>query len=335
MITLISADIGGTKTIIERSQYADGKLRSITKQKYDSASFHCFSNMLAGFLEPDEKIDVACFAIAGPIESDTNHQLNDQKAKVTNLPWEMANLNIQETFNIPQVYFINDFQAMGYAIDHLEANDIEVLQQGKPKTNGVRAVIGAGTGLGEAILVFNGEHYEVIASEGGHQDFAPTDDMEMALYNEIHKMHEHVSYERILSGAGLVTLYKFLTKDTQPSTEEILNTADPAAAISHAANAKSDIMAEKALTLFMKIYGAKAGNLALACLPTAGIYITGGIAGKNLSFLKESEFIDSFNSKGRMQSLLKNIPVNIVTNQEAGLIGATQYALSSILNNTD
>lgn len=327
MITLLSADIGGTKTIIERSQYANGKLRSVTKQKLDSASFACFSNMLAGFIDPDETIDAACFAIAGPIQRKTNYQT----ANVTNLPWEMDSKDLQETFNIPKIQFINDFQAMGYAIEHLSPDDIEVLQQGQTQTNGVRAVIGAGTGLGEAILVFSGNQYDVLATEGGHQDFAPNDALEVALYQYIHKKHEHVSYERILSGTGLVNIFNFLIqheKSANNKNQQILNSIDPAATISQMANEKSDIMAERALALFMKIYGAEAGNLALTCLPTAGLYITGGIAGKNLSYLKSSEFLKSFNSKGRMQTLLENIPVNIVTNQEAGLVGATQYALN-------
>ena len=318
---------------LKQSSKEVGKLRSIRKQKYDSASFHCFSNMLAGFLEPDEQIDIACFAIAGPVQTGGHQDSGLQTANVTNLPWEMNNLNIQEVFNIPQVKFINDFQAMGYAIEHLAEDDIEVLQQGRSKTNGVRAIIGAGTGLGEAILVFNGSHYDVLASEGGHQDFAPTDEIEISLFNHIRKMHEHVSYERILSGTGLLNIYSFLTQSDKTSSvtiQNILNSKDPAAEISHAANSKTDIMSEKALSLFMKIYGAKAGNLALSCLPTGGIYISGGIAGKNLSYLKESEFIQSFHAKGRMQNILAHIPINIVTNQEAGLIGATQYALSTI-----
>jgi len=331
MITLLSADIGGTKTIIERSQYSEGKLRTINKVKLNSASYSCFANMLAGFIESDEKIDAACFAIAGPIR----HEENIQTANVTNLPWEMSNTSLQETFGIPKVRFINDFQAMGYAIEHLSSNDLEVLQQGHSKSHGVRAVIGAGTGLGEAILVFNGNRYEVLATEGGHQDFAPNSALEIELYQYLHKEFEHVSFERVLSGTGLVNLFNFLIQHGVSSNQEldqqILNSVDPAAEISRAANSKSYIMAEQALSLFMKIYGAKAGNLALACLPTGGIYITGGIAGKNLSSLKSSEFIQSFNAKGRMQQLLEDIPVNVVTNQEAGLIGATQQALNIIL----
>jgi len=330
MITLLSADIGGTKTIIERSQYSEGKLRSVNKVKLNSASYSCFANMLAGFVKSDEKFDTACFAIAGPVQ----HEENVQTAKVTNLPWEMSNTHLEETFGITKVNFINDFQAMGYAIEHLSPNDLEMLQQGHSKAHGVRAVIGAGTGLGEAILVFNGDKYEVLATEGGHQDFAPNSALEIKLYQYLHKRFEHVSFERILSGTGLTDIFNFLIQHEASSNQEInqkiLNSTDPAAEISQAANSKSYIIAEQALSLFMKIYGAKAGNLALACLPTGGIYITGGIAGKNLSNLKNGEFIQSFNAKGRMQKLLEDIPVYVVKNQEAGLIGATQQALNMI-----
>ena len=332
MIILLSADIGGTKTIIELSQYTEGKLHSIKKEKLNSASYNCFANMLAGFVEPEETIDAACFAIAGPIR----HEKNYQTANVTNLPWEMENTSLQKTFGIAKINFINDFQAMGYAIEYLSPDDFEVLQQGRSKAHGVRAIIGAGTGLGEAILVFNGRKYEVLATEGGHQDFAPNSALEIELYQYIHKEFEHVSFERVLSGSGLISIFRFLiqheTASNEAMNQKILNSADPAAEISQAANSKSYIIAEQALALFMKIYGAKAGNLALACLPTAGIYITGGIAGKNLSSLKNSEFIRSFNAKGRMKNLMKDIPVNVVTNQEAGLMGATQYALGMINN---
>jgi len=333
MISILSADIGGTKTIIEHSQYSNDKLQSTKKEKLKNTSYSCFSNMLAGFIEPDEKIDAACFAIAGPVQNKANCQI----ANVTNLPWTINNISLQESFGIPKIHLINDFQAISYAIEQLSPDDIEVLQQGLPKPNGVRAVIDAGTGLGEAIIVFNGKQYEVLATEGGHQDFAPNSTIEIELYQYIHKEHEHVSYERILSGAGLVSIFNFLIarekSSDQETNQQIFNSADPATAISQAADTKSYIIAEQALSIFMKIYGAKAGNLALACLPTAGIYITGGIARKNLSSLKSSEFIQSFNAKGRMQKILENIPVSVVINQEAGLMGATQRALNMVITN--
>ena len=328
MTTILSADIGGTKTIIELSQYAEGSLHSIRKQTSDSAIYNCFSNALAGFLNPSDSIDIACFGIAGPI----HEKKNKQTANVTNLPWVLDSQDLEETFKIPKIYFINDFQAMGYAIEHLSVDDVEVLQQGQIKDKTVRAVIGAGTGLGEAILAYNGKKYDVLATEGGHLDFAATNSIEFSLFEYINKAFSHVSYERILSGTGLITIFKFLCQthlvENEDKVKEILASTDPAAAISIAANEKTDPLAEQALSLFMKIYGAKAGNLALNCLPKSGLYICGGIAAKNRSFLKNSHFMTSFNAKGRMQELMEQIPVKLVTNQEAGLLGATQYALS-------
>ncbi|HFE38402.1 MAG TPA: glucokinase [Gammaproteobacteria bacterium] len=327
-LNILSADIGGTKIFLELTQHQKQACISVKKQKFSSASYASFEQILTEFLPPLHAVDIACFAVAGPIDSCQYRQT----AKVTNLPWQLDNTLIQKTFNIPHIYFINDFQATAYAIPHLKNQDIEVLQQGGEKPSGIRAVIGAGTGLGEAILIHTSSAYEVIATEGGHQDFAATDDLEFQLFQHLQQQYPHVSYERILSGAGLICIFDFLANHSHAQqgqmVQDILQSADPAAAISHAANHLQYPIAEQSLHLFMKIYGAKAGNLALSCLPTAGLYISGGIAAKNLNFLKNSQFLTAFNAKGRMQPLLAKIPVSIITNQEAGLIGATHYAKS-------
>ncbi len=325
-MNLLSADIGGTNTLVELSALNNGQLVSLKKKIFSSKNYPDFETLLSLFIEPKDRIDIACFAIAGPVM----HDSSGQTSTVTNLPWQMCNIQLQKTFNIPKVYFINDFQAMGYAIEHLPNKDLTVLQQGQPKYQGVRAIMGAGTGLGEAVLVHHHTGYEILSTEGGHVDFAATNELEFSLYQYIRKKHERVSYENILSGAGLLTLYHFLNERKKPNGNTcrslISTNSDPAAAISLAANDNSCPIAVSALSLFMKIYGAKAGNLALTCLPFGGLYISGGIAGKNLSFLKNSDFIHVFNHKAPMQSLLEDIPVYIITNPEAGLIGATRYA---------
>jgi len=327
MPMILSADIGGTKTLVELCQIDQSQHQSIKKEKFVSAKFSQFEAILKKFLSDSPPIDAACFAIAGPVNSTKNYQT----AKVTNLPWQLNSHAIGQNFKIGNVTFINDFQAMGYAIEHLSNTDIDVLQTGTPQPHGVRAVIGAGTGLGEAILVYQNANYEVLPSEGGHQDFAVNSTLELELYEYLAKQYAHVSYERILSGQGLLNIFRFLLNKTEninaaQSHQQIMESEDPAASISSAAISQQSPLAVQALSLFMKIYGAQAGNLALTCLPTAGIYVTGGIASKNLAFLKNSEFLISFNNKGRMQNLLESIPVSIVTNTDAGLIGARAFA---------
>jgi len=327
-VNLLSADIGGTKTLLEISTFNNGQLTSLKKNIFLSQHYPDFDSLLNEFIQPKDRIYAACLAIAGPIM----HNSSEQTSSVTNLPWQMNNVQLQKTFNIAKVHFINDFQAIGYAIEHLPNEDLTVLQHGQPKIQGIRAIIGAGTGLGEAILVHRSTGYEVLATEGGHSDFAATDELEFSLHQTIRKKHKRVSYENILSGPGLVTLYDFFSerekvkKNTRSSS--IFASNDPAAAISQAVNDHSCPIAVSALSLFMKIYGAKAGNLALNCLPFGGLYISGGIAGKNLSFLKNSDFIHAFNNKAPMQSLLKDIPIYLISTPEAGLIGATRYALA-------
>jgi len=351
MPNLLSADIGGTKTLVELSRYSQNTCTSLRKKKYISADYANFEAIIKSFLQANESIDLACIAIAGPIVNTPTKQT----ASVTNLPWNMCSESLSKAFSIPAVHFINDFQAMGYAIEHLSNDDLDVLQAGYPQTQGVRAVIGAGTGLGEAILVSSSDSrptlstsasahsassYQVIATEGGHVDFAANSEIELALYQYLNKSYDHVSYERILSGAGLAQVFSFLwecnEKEKNDLYQTIINHEDPASAISEAGTNETHAIAEQALSLFMTIYGAKAGNLALNCIPQGGLYVSGGIASKNLSFLKRSQFLSAFNAKGRMAPLLETIPVYVITNPDTGLIGATQHAITQInLTNTN
>ncbi len=325
-MTLLAADIGGTNVRLCLARA--GERAFLAEQTYASANFSSFADVLRRFLAgaPAGTIGAACFAVAGPIRGVGD----DQIVKVTNLPWEISARALQQEFGFSKLRLINDFQAIGYGIEALTENDFVVLQSGHPVAHGPRAVIGAGTGLGQAILVWQGDRYEVIATEGGHADFGPTDDLQIELARYLIKRFGHASYERVLSGPGLVRLYEFLREQgvVAESTVviETMKIADPAAAITQAALDHSDPLASMALDLFVRIYGAQAGNLALTAGATGGVYLAGGIAPKIVSRLKNAAFLEAFRSKGNMSAYVENIPVRVVMNPKAGLMGAVMAA---------
>ena len=233
---------------------------------------------------------------------------------------------------LPDAWLINDLEANAWGIGALDVKDVVTLNQVKGETIGNRAVISAGTGLGEAGMYWDGKEHHIFASEGGHSDFAPRDELETDLLRYLHGKFGHVSYERIVSGPGLVNVFHFLRdtghgKEPQWLTDEMQRT-DPAAAISKAALAGKDALSEHALDLFVSVYGAEAGNLALKVMATGGVYLGGGIAPKLLSKLAGPLFMHAFVSKGRMQPLLESIPVRVITNTNAALLGAARCAKS-------
>ncbi len=325
-MTLLAADIGGTNV---RLCLAHGGSREfLAEQTYASSDFSSFAGVLRRFLAdvPAGTIGAACFAVAGPVRDTAD----GQTVKITNLPWEISARALKQEFGFPKLRLINDFEAIGYGIEALGEKDFVVLQPGHPVAHGPRAVIGAGTGLGQAILVWQGSRYDVIATEGGHTEFGPTDDLQIELARYLIKRFGRASYERVLSGPGLVRLYEFLRGQgvVAESTVviETMKTADPAAAITDAALAHADPLAAMALDLFVRIYGAQAGNLALTAGATGGVYLAGGIAPKIISRLRDILFLDAFRSKGNMSPYVENIPVRVVMNPKVGLIGAVAVA---------
>jgi len=332
MSILLSADIGGTKTILQLSKYEADVLTCIKQKTYQSADWQSFEALLDSFTEDSPSIDSACLAIAGPISlSET-----DTFVDVTNLPWKLSRNALKDKYQIAHISLINDFQAIAHSVEQLSENDLITFQEGKPSPTGTRAFIGAGTGLGQAISFFNGLDYDVISTEGGHCDFAANNDFEVVLYQFLNQKYTHVSYERLLSGEGLYNIYQFFLQICSSNAaiiEEnkiIESHADKAKAISQQATAAPDGLAARSLALFFRIYGAQAGNLALTCLPAGGIYIAGGIAGKNINHMKTSDFLSCFNAKGRMQKLMEDIPVKVITTEISGLLGATNVALKLI-----
>ncbi len=318
---LLAGDIGGTKTFL-RFAKAGGDI--LAERRYDSQSYPGLDHILAEFVQahPPLFIHAACFGVAGPV--------SEGRAEITNLPWKIDAAAIGSQFGIPHVRLINDFQAVAYGIEALRPDDLATLQTGEPQMHGVRAVIGAGTGLGEGFMVWREGHYEAMPSEGSHADFAPADAQQIELLRYLARHHGHVSYERLVSGAGLVSLFDFLreTGDTEvaPDLRAAMEAGDSAAAISRFALGGADRLAAEALDLFIRIYGAEAGNLALKVLARGGVYVAGGIAPQIIGKLQEGEFLRAFGAKGRFAGLLATIPVHVVLDPKVGLLGAARVA---------
>lgn len=318
---LLAGDVGGTKTLFRLCKAGGGVL---AERRYDSAAFASLEQAVAGFLSdfPALPIAAACFGVAGPVQGG--------RANITNLPWQIEETSIATKFRIPRVRLVNDFQAVAYGIEALESQDLATLQAGSAQDGGVRAVIGAGTGLGEGFMVWQGGHYAAFPSEGSHADFAPADALQIELLRYLFARYGHVSYERLVSGPGLVNIFEFLCHSRgQPATAELqaaMQAGDPAAAISDYALSGKDDLAVAALSLFARIYGAEAGNLALKVLARGGVYIAGGIAAQIMGKLADGEFLSAFADKGRFAGLLKDIPVHVVLNTKVGLLGAVQVA---------
>lgn len=321
---VLAGDVGGTKVLLQVAEIEGEALRVVAETRVESAAYDGLASIIVACLDAaraESAIDAACFGIAGPVVADGARQ----SAKVTNLPWVIERDAIARLLGTSRVRLINDFQAQGYGIEGLTGADVVTLQAGREQPHAPRAVLGAGTGLGQGILVWQGDHYAAIATEGGHVDFAPTDTLQQELWTYLAARFGRVSYERILSGPGIVNLYSFLA-DRAGHSIAMTNENDPAAAITQAALAGTDSIAAQALQLFVRIYGAQAGNVALNVLAHGGVYIGGGIGPKILPALTHGEFMRAFRDKGRMAPLLEAMPVRVITNPRVGLIGAMLVA---------
>jgi len=325
---LLAGDVGGTTTRLVLAESKQGSMRVLAEQHYDSARYTGLAEVVAEFRtgERGGPVAAACFAVAGPVR----HGVDGESVKVTNLPWEIAGAELAHTLGIQRLRLINDFEAVGYGIDHLDDRDLIVLQAGLPEPNGPRAVLGAGTGLGQAILIGQAGRCAVIPTEGGHADFGPTDPLQLELARWLIRQHGRASYEDILSGSGLARIYVFLRErgliPESPSVAAAIESGAPASAISSAALEQRDPLALAALELFVKIYGAQAANLALASGATGGVYVAGGMALRILEKLRDGAFLSAFHSKGRMTELLKRIPLRVIIRPDVGLRGALACA---------
>ena len=322
---ILAGDIGGSKTWLALFSSHNGQLEMIRQQQFVSPGHDSLQAVIDIFLHDNEdgKLSSACFGVPGAV-------INGQ-CRTTNLPWTVSAAQLQQHLSLAQVSLINDLAAMAFGMLHLPDEDFIELNPDASQQTGNRAVIAAGTGLGEALLVWDGKHYLPVATEGGHSDFAPQTDQQDALLRWLRKRYpEHVSYERILCGDGTGHLYDFLRDNefgaAAASIENLPTDADRGAAISACALQQENALCVEALRLFIEIYAAEAGNLALKSLALGGIYIGGGIAPKILRAINPAQFTDQFTSKGRFSEMLRGIPVKLSTNTQAGLIGAAWFA---------
>lgn len=334
---VLAGDIGGTKTWLQIARFESGAAcgEVCFEQRYDSQRYASFEALLAEFLasagELAGQIEAACIGVAGPVEALAD---GEQQAQVTNLPWRLDTQRLAAEFSIPRFRLLNDFQAAGYGIETLGANDVLVLQQGQPEERAPRALIGAGTGLGQGFLVWSGDaqsgHYQVLPSEGGHGDFAPGDAQQRELLQFLAQQQPRVSVEDVLSGRGLVNVYRFLAAahpdEVSARLQQAMAENDAAAAISDAALQQRDALAMRALELFLRIYGSQAGNLALTCLAMGGVYIAGGIAPRLQQLFTQGAFLAAFHHKPPMAALLARMPVMLVLDTQVGLKGAALMA---------
>jgi glucokinase len=313
----VAGDIGGTKTRLAVIEVTGSQLNIEHEATYPSRDYAGFDILLGEFLSGMEVPSRAAFGIAGPVQG--------RRAQTTNLPWRIDADALEARFGFVRCTLLNDLEATAWGLPALGADDLFVLQQGAPDSCGNAAVIAAGTGLGEAGLYWDGHVHRPFASEGGHASFSPANEMDLALLHHLQGQYGHVSWERVVSGMGLLTLHEFLRLYRQtavpPWLDEQMRNGDAAAAIAQAALSGRDDICIETLKWFVRLYGAEAGNLALKTMSRGGLYVGGGIAPKILQVLREGTFMDSFCDKGRMRPLLEAMPVKVILNDRAALYG--------------
>jgi len=320
---ILAGDIGGTKTVLSLlTRDANGSLTCIQEQSYPSQNYPEFDDILTDFLSANFAIKSACFGVAGAVVN--------QRCQTTNLPWVLDAELLKLKLNTTKVKLLNDLEAMALGMLYLPEQDLIELNPNAQIQTGNIAVIAAGTGLGEAILYWDGNKYYPMATEGGHSDFAAQTDRQDKLLSYLRNLYpDHVSYERVLSGIGFSHLYDFLcTQDIAPpcpTVPDMNSDVDRNAVISQLGMTKADPLCTEAVSLFVELYGAETGNLALKSLATGGIFIGGGIAPKILSAMQTGHFMRAFTAKGRFLPLLKTLSVKLSLNPRTPLIGAINY----------
>jgi len=324
---LLAGDIGGTKTTLAVFAEDSGLKSPVLEMTFSSQDYPSLEAVVEEFLaELDGKPEYAAFGVAGPVV--------EGRARITNLSWVIDAARLQARFAFSAVHLLNDLEAIAEGVTILEADDLEVLHAGKTIPTGTIAVIAPGTGLGEAFLTWNGHRYEAHASEGGHTNFGPLDELQVEMLRCLMKRFGHVSYERVCSGSGFPNVYAFLRDNgygQEPDwlAERLASAKDPTPVIVSAAldDERPCALCRKALEVFVSILGSEAGNLALKVMATGGLYVGGGIPPRILSLLKTEYFSRPFFNKGRLSSVLNAVPVYVILNPRVGLLGAARHAL--------
>ena len=322
---ILAGEIGATRTRLAAFDTEGNKLQLVVEKTYMSQEHGGLAEIITGFIKTEGiPVHSACFGVAGPVTAG--------RSKISNLPWTIDRRELASQLKLDSVGLINDLEAYAYGIDALESKDFITLSEGADDAEGNRAVISARTGLGVAGMYWDGFRHHPFACEGGHADFAPRNKLDMELLTYLQGKHGRVSCERILSGPGIKNIYDFL-RDTKKSDEpkelreQMSQAPDPPALISKLAAEGKTPICDQTMSLFVTIYGAETGNCALHFMSTGGIFIGGSIAAKNINKMKDPAFMKSFLDKGRMRSLLADMPVKIVRNDDCGITGAARYTL--------
>jgi len=322
---ILAGEIGATRTRLAAFETEGSRLKLAVEKNYLSQQHTGLSEIIDAFIKTEGiLVHRACFGVAGPVRRG--------RSKISNLPWIIDSRDLSKQLKLDSVGMLNDLEAYAYGIDALDSKDLVTLNEGSEDAEGNRAVISARTGLGVAGLYWDGFRHHPFGCEGGHSDFAPRNALEMELLSYLQKKYGRISCERILSGPGIKNIYDFL-KDMHKADEpewlrdQIASAPDAPALISKLASEGKTPICDQTMSIFVSIYGAETGNVALNFLSTGGIYIGGSVAAKNVPKMKDPIFMQSFLDKGRMTPLLKEMPVTIVLNDDSGIIGAARYTL--------
>lgn len=321
---VLAGDVGGTNARLAIVEVNGSSARIERQQQFASQDSPSLASIVQYFIAEsgDKSLSRACFGVAC--------RVLEGVCRPANLPWIIDEQELAGAIGIPRTAIINDFDAIGHGLGLLAPADVVTLQRGEPIAHGTIALIGAGTGLGEAFLVWDGVRYRVQASEGGHVNFAARDELEWGLYAALQAEFQHVSYERVVSGPGLVRIYRYLVSarggvERALIRDEMLRD-DPAAVIARYGLANTDLVCARAVELFTSLLGAQAGNLALTVLAAGGVYVAGGIAPRMVDKLRTGPFLRSFRDKGRLSRFVERVPVHVITNTNVGLLGAAAVA---------
>jgi glucokinase len=319
---ILAGDVGGTKVDLALYDFSNGKLNYTRDKVFPAKEYSGLEAIVREFLAAD-KVTAACFGVPGPVR--------DGRLRLTNLPWTLDSRELASDLGIDHVFLINDLEANGYGVAELSTEQVFTLSEGDASQMGNRALIAAGTGLGEGFLVWNGHSHVPYPSEGGHTDYAPRNEDEFDLLRFLkQKYNGRISFERVVSGMGLTNIYEFLREvrglEEPAWLAERMAEEDPNAVITELALAAKSEICEKAMDMFVSAYGAEAGNLALKVLSVGGLYVGGGIAPRILEKLKDGAFMKAFTDKGRLSQLLVNMPVRVILESRAALLGAAAYA---------
>jgi glucokinase len=326
---LLAGDIGGTKTALAIYAPEDGPRSPIVEATFPSAGYESLEDLALEFLSGTHlPVDRASFGVAGPVAGG--------RSKATNLPWTIEEGRLEERLGLGSAYLLNDLEAVAHATPFLGPNDLRPLQAGEPDPEGALAVIAPGTGLGEAFLTREGPGYRAHPSEGGHADFAPSDEAGIGLLRHLLDRFGHASYERVCSGRGLPNVYDYL-KETGPAeeppwlAERLAAVEDPTPVIVNAALDQEgpNPLCAASLDLFVSVLGSQAGNLALTVLATGGVFLGGGIPPRILPVLESGGFVEAFRNKGRFSGLMERVPVSVILQERVALVGAACYGLET------